>query len=338
VDKGRRYVLYAPWSCTDCEKVPLWILAPGRGDSAEDVLQISEMVDFAEQHRFAVLVVEGAGDRYTPVGLLNVGPRTEELGWLPDDIAYMRDVLRDVAEKLPIDYARIRCAGYSRGARFCSRLASELSSFVTSVATVSGLRFPGFNNASHPIPVITFHGTEDPINPYDGHGKSYWESSVEETAAEWAKFNGCRHNTWQKLSQNVNMLTYSQCQDNADVVLVKISGAGHTWPGSSYQGHVPAAYLKYFGRTTQEVNANELIFQFFNEHPGQQACMTAVPGQHLQCFGAVTWAMTEGLRLHPEWYEDMGLGSSSTFEDFQRGLRHRFHADCPEPCERIVHA
>merc|ERR1711920_317879 len=57
-------------------------------------------------------------------------------------------------------------------------------------------------------------------------------------------------------------------------------------------------------------------------------CHTAQAGQ--QCFKAVEWAMTHGIRLHPEWYE--GLTSGSTFEQFQDWLHRKGMEQCHKPC------
>lgn len=58
-------------------------------------------------------------------------------------------------------------------------------------------------------------------------------------------------------------------------------------------------------------------------------CHTAVEPE--ECFGAVKWAMTEGISQHPYWYP--GLSSASCFEDFQRLLHGANHGGCGEPCD-----
>lgn len=39
------------------------------------------------------------------------------------------------------------------------------------------------------------------------------------------------------------------------------------------------------------------------------------PAVDEKCFNAVTWAMNDGIRTHPDWYP--GLDGQSAFEDFQ---------------------
>jgi hypothetical protein len=43
-------------------------------------------------------------------------------------------------------------------------------------------------------------------------------------------------------------------------VLIKTEGGGHTWPGRDL-------HLRWLGRTTADVVANDLIWEFFKRHP-----------------------------------------------------------------------
>lgn len=171
-------------------------------------------------------------------------------------------MLDAVCQKLCINKRRIYCTGYSRGARFCSRLASELSDTIAAIAPVGGIRFPRPNNATRPIPIMAFHGTSDPINPYKGHGNpEYWYDSVPKAIEQWVDFNGCKRNETQQLSPSVIAEKHTDCTDGADVVLVKIDYGGHTWPGSRFP------FFKGLGSTTHEINASTLMGAFFAEHP-----------------------------------------------------------------------
>jgi polyhydroxybutyrate depolymerase len=53
---------------------------------------------------------------------------------------------------------------------------------------------------------------------------------------------------------------YGSCQDGAEVVLVAIEGGGHTWPGREPQ-------LQALGRSTRNISANDLMWEFFEKHP-----------------------------------------------------------------------
>ena len=54
------------------------------------------------------------------------------------DLAFVKQLLREVLRLPCLDRRRVHCTGYSNGARFCMRLASELSHVIASVAPVSG--------------------------------------------------------------------------------------------------------------------------------------------------------------------------------------------------------
>lgn len=68
--------------------------------------------------------------------------------------------------------------------------------------------------------------------------------------------------------------------------------------------------------------------------PAPPACSTAIEGD--DCYPHVTWAMTEGVVSHPDWYP--GLTTSSSFEDFQYHLHITNSAGgvCPAPCEEVA--
>ena len=48
--------------------------------------------------------------------------------------------------------------------------------------------------------------------------------------------------------------TYTTCRGRADVVLYKVAGGSHSWPGGNG------------GDATQEVSATELIWEFFTHY------------------------------------------------------------------------
>ena len=58
----------------------------------------------------------------------------------------------------------------------------------------------------------------------------------------------------------VRFTTYGPGLQNAEVVLVDIIGGGHTWPGQQ-----PG--LSLIGKSTREISANRMIWDFFEKHP-----------------------------------------------------------------------
>jgi len=53
------------------------------------------------------------------------------------------------------------------------------------------------------------------------------------------------------------------CPSNGDVELYRIEGGGHAWPGSQFS----AALASRIGPTTFTIDATELTWSFFIDHP-----------------------------------------------------------------------
>ena len=47
------------------------------------------------------------------------------------------------------------------------------------------------------------------------------------------------------------------------MLLYKVEGGGHSWPGSEFS----VSIASIVGETTDEIDANELMWEFFMEHP-----------------------------------------------------------------------
>jgi polyhydroxybutyrate depolymerase len=88
---------------------------------------------------------------------------------------------------------------------------------------------------------------------------------VRDSAADWAALNGCNPVAAEaRVSENVSTVAYSECNEDVAVVLYVIEGGGHTWPGAS-------AEVPRLGVTTQEVDATELMWEFFASQAASRA-------------------------------------------------------------------
>jgi polyhydroxybutyrate depolymerase len=116
-----------------------------------------------------------------------------------------------------------------------------------------------------PVPMIAFHGTADHAAPY--HGGMSWVASerfpsIPGWTAKWAQRNGCAASPVESVvAADVTRIEYPNCADNAPVVLYRIEGGGHTWPGG---GPLPEWFV---GRTSHGVDATRQMWAFFREHP-----------------------------------------------------------------------
>jgi polyhydroxybutyrate depolymerase len=183
-----------------------------------------------------------------------------------DDIGYVRDLLDMLQEHYSIE-TRVIVTGLSNGGAMAHRLGCELADRVRVVAAVAGAnQNPGCVPAE-PISVLHIHGTADGNWPFEGGtlGRLANDARVtgaEATIADWATTLGCGDFVEQAIADAADDgMTSSrrdaECASGQHVTMVVVDGGGHTWP----QGHqfAPVASV---GGTTQDFNANELIWEF----------------------------------------------------------------------------
>ena len=110
-----------------------------------------------------------------------------------------------------------------------------------------------------------FHGTADKLAPYHGGTSPIAPrpfANIPEWTARLAQRNQCRGDSIDtRVAPHVRRLAYTNCVANGEVILYAIEGGGPTWPGVS-----PAPEW-WAGRTTDEINATNVMWQFFIEHP-----------------------------------------------------------------------
>jgi polyhydroxybutyrate depolymerase len=116
-----------------------------------------------------------------------------------------------------------------------------------------------------PVPMILFHGTSDPIVPFQGGPWGRFKipfPNITNWVQTLAASNGCNSiPTPLSGNGNVSGLRYSGGAHNADVDFYTIEGGGHTWPGGK---DMPALIV---GKTTHDADATRLMWTFFHLHP-----------------------------------------------------------------------
>jgi polyhydroxybutyrate depolymerase len=181
----------------------------------------------------------------------------------PDDVAYTAELIDATEAALCINTARVYSAGMSNGAGMSVHLGCHLRAPFAAVASVAGVNLlQGSCPEGKDLPVIAFHGQADGVVPYDGGRTAVAAlevTSVEDAVAAWAKRDGCKKRpTTEAVSEHVQLTDYSGCDKQTDVQLYRVSDGSHTWPGGL---NVP-----WLGHVTTEINAADLILDFFDEH------------------------------------------------------------------------
>ena len=199
------------------------------------------------------------------------GLRSQALNDKYDDVAFTSQVLDELQSIANVDVKRVYATGLSNGGMMCYRLAAELSDRIAAIAPVAGTMAIAEAKPRRPVPVLHFHGTDDKLVPYAGAGeraKAFVPfKSVDETLRLWAKIDGCPETPVvvdlpdsAADGTTVQRKTWGPGTEGAEVILYVIDGGGHTWPGSDRP-------IRFLGKSTKDISANDLIWEFFEKHP-----------------------------------------------------------------------
>lgn len=185
-----------------------------------------------------------------------------------DEIGFFNQMLDQLASKYPVDSSRIYAAGLSEGGFMSLRLGCALGDRFAAVAAV-GAAMPKTMIClpARPVSAVIIAGTSDPVVPYNGgteHNLSVKTLSVEDSAKAWAKIDRCGEKPEKsklpekgKGGMETKVDTYTGCQQESQVVLYSVKGAGNTWPGG--EQYEPENTV---GKTSSDLDANEVIWNF----------------------------------------------------------------------------
>jgi polyhydroxybutyrate depolymerase len=184
------------------------------------------------------------------------------------DVQFVRDLLDEIEQRYCIDDARVFATGMSNGGFFSHRLACEASDRIAAVAPVAGVLGidPSTCQPSRHVPILDFHGSADPLVPYDGGtplvpqlGAGLVFRSVPDTMEFWRAYNDCSAFSatfYQK--GDATCVRWPDCAGGAETALCTIQDGGHTWPGGV---PIPA------GKTSSDISATATMLDFFEAHP-----------------------------------------------------------------------
>ena len=274
---ARRYLLSAPATEAGADPLPLVLDFHGLAEGADIHAQMTQLGPLGVEEGFITVFPHGRG---TPVGW-DVHPDAAA----NDDLAYVAALLDRIEQERCVDPSRVYATGLSYGAMMSSTVACAMADRVAAVAPVAGLLLPEPCDPVRPVPVLTIHGTADPIlqfnggigtevlgaalgggqpvptpttTPADLDGPGY-----PETVRDWAALDGCdvgsAHD--ERVSDEVIRRIFD-CPEEALVEFLIVEGGGHSWPGSAFS----KAIERVVGPTTDELDASEEIWSFFTGH------------------------------------------------------------------------
>jgi polyhydroxybutyrate depolymerase len=264
----RTVIVHVPKNFTNLSPTALVLNLHGSGSTALEQEKFTGMNRFSNEDGFIVaypqaLIPDGSGFDWNVPNASLVGGRAVPHN-AANDVKFLTSLVAMLELKYCVNSKEVFAAGFSGGAREVSQLACSDSTVFAAIAPVSGLRLPKKCSTSRAMPVLTFHGSADPVDPFAGHGQRYWTYSVTNAAKEWATHDQCTTHTTTTIASTVRLTTYSACADGANVELYEIIGEGHEWPGGPT---LPVLLTTALGPQSNAISANEIMWSFFQAHP-----------------------------------------------------------------------
>ena len=278
--RNRTYLVHVPPHASEAA-LPLILNFHGGGGEAEGQRDHSQMSPVANREGFIVAYPNGTGVFRNRLLTWNAGTCCGyAMKNRVDDVGFVLALIDDLATKTPIDRKRVYATGHSNGAMMAYRLAVDAGDRIAAIAPVAGAMVVTDFHPSRPMAIMHFHSVDDPRALYHGGlgppfpmtNNRVMHPDVETMLAQWRAFDRCPADA--QIAPTISgkpgslddgiaatKYTWGPCAAGTEVVLWKITGAGHTWPGGK-QGIFP----KLLGRGTTLIDANEEMWRFFSRY------------------------------------------------------------------------
>jgi polyhydroxybutyrate depolymerase len=274
------YKITLPSSYDSKESYPLVFVFHGGGGNADNIIDTTNFSRKADEEKFIVVYPYGTGRLRYKLLTWNCGfccgyALENDI----DDVGFIRSLYQHLKEKYSINTNMVYATGISNGGIMSYRVGAELSDIFAAIAPVAaqiGGQATEYDELwqipepANPVSVIAFNGMNDTRVPYDGgrplEGNAHVYSwiSTNESISFWVEQNDCNPISEQNVSESGNIIidTYSGGLNDTEVVLVTIVDGTHSWPGGKkgWRGGP---------EPTQEINATDMIWDFFKDHPKQ---------------------------------------------------------------------
>ena len=262
--RTRTFLLHVPQTLTRNHPAPLLLVFHGGGGHASNMPRFTGFDRLADARGFIVAYPESVNGHWNDTRALSRA----------DDVAFVRTLITELERSYPVDPARVYATGISNGGFFVQRLACELSAQLAAVASVAATMPETLVRVCHPtnpVSILFMQGTADPLVHIVGgsiartHGRNI---SLSDATEFWINHNQTVKKpdssdlpSHDSNGTSVHRETYSEGEQDTEVVVYTIRGGGHTWPGGPQ--YFPAVLV---GKTNHDIDASEVILEFFSRH------------------------------------------------------------------------
>ena len=273
--RERSAIVHVPPRAVEMGAIPVVLNFHGGGGHAGNEQEYSLMDGVADREVFVAVYPNGTG-------LLGKRLLTWNAGTCcaysvinnVDDVGFVRALVADLAQRIPIDRSRVYATGLSNGGMMAHRLAAEAADLVAAVAPIAGGMVIPVMKSSRTVPVMHIHSVNDPRALYTGGlgppfpitRSQVFHPNIDQMIARWVNHNGCsteptvidRRFDRDARRHTATRYVYSNCREGAEVSLWKLTGAGHVWPGGK-QNYME----RLLGPSTDIIDANTEMWNFF---------------------------------------------------------------------------
>jgi polyhydroxybutyrate depolymerase len=258
----RSYLVHEPSDVDRKTKLPLLLCLHGATDNAAYAAEAYGWIAKADKEHFLAVFPEGLPDEIP--GMPDNGQHYWTPGYMnnaqeSDDVRFLRKMIDRLENRYPIDPTRIFLCGHSNGAVMAYMLAARHPEKIAALAIVAGTigvqdqerKLFTIPTPKAAVPLLIFHGREDPNLPYDPPapatqpagadttspaGAAYQSLGVPASVAFWVQANHCDPKPKITTSEDGEVTRESYTPANpgngAPITLLSLKHGNHMWPGA----------------------------------------------------------------------------------------------------------
>lgn len=246
----RTYRLYTPPDSQDAGPVPLLLALHGSGNTAEGLVDASELDEAADAGGFIVAYPQAVGISWHAGFCCTTGR-----GDPAADIQFLDQLVSDVVASRRVDETRIYVVGISAGGMMAYRLACDLAGRFAGAGAIAASMALDDCRPSRPVSIIAIHGTADDVVPYEGGrimgGATMPAPPATAVVERWASLDACSDPRPVEVRGPVSITAWNGCAAGTAVRLVTVDGGGHNW------------FLPIYGPPNGALNATATVTEFF---------------------------------------------------------------------------
>lgn len=274
--RERSAIVHVPPGAPEERQLPVLLNFHGGGGHGANEQEYSMMDRLADRETFIAVYPNGTGRFEKRLLTWNAGTccAYAALNHV-DDVGFVRALIAELSISLPIDRRRVYATGMSNGGMMAHRLAAETSDLIAAVAPVAGGMVVPAIKSTRAIPIMHIHSVDDPRALYTGGlgppfpvtKSQVFHPNIDQMISKWVQHNGCaleptiadRRSDRSARGHQATKFVYDKCRDGAEVILWKLTGAGHVWPGGKQK-----VMERILGPSTEIIDANREMWKFFS--------------------------------------------------------------------------